>query len=338
MKIVVDFRTKKNFSPSVNSFFEQLLVDLMALEPAYQYLFLRSNVKADAPFKLFTQVIKSSGFKWLNQIKLLKLLNKYEADKYIVLREDGLLIMTPAKKVFVKKDVEKPPVKIVFSEYHKLRLQELNDSKSIIHVIKLVMQNIVSSLSWAETESIKTQYTGGRDFFLFTGDIDTRYQLVELLKAFSIFKKWQQSNMQLVIAGYVTLSTFLFEEKLSSYKYHQEVVVLKNLSVTEIARLTAAAYAMLCPATENNLPFALVQAIQSGIAVVASDNPVNRQLTNAVIWIDNDNLQDGFAKAMMLLYKDENQKQLLVQKAKEEAKQFNRQQMVEEIWQSIKQK
>jgi Glycosyl transferases group 1 len=339
MTIAVDFRVKKKFSPSVKAFLQQLWPDLARAEAGHDYFFLGNDIITgdSSSEKIASRAIKTTGFTWLDQKRLVNILAECRADKYIRFEEDGLLLVTPSAKGFAKKDLQYPPARIIFSSCQP-QLQEAAGSTTVAYNINPVMPGIVAALSWAETASIKTQYTAGRDFFLFTGDIDEHHQLIELLKSFSSFKKWQQSNMQLVIAGYPTLWTPLFEEKLSSYKYRHDTVLLKNLLPAEMAKLVAASYAMLCTATEKMLPLSLVQAIQSGVAVIARSNPANHQLTDAALWIDNNNVQEGFAKAMMLLYKDENHKGILVQKAKEEAKRFNRQQMLEEVWQRIKEK
>ena len=333
MKIVTDFRIKDNFSPSLFAFFEELWLDLAIAEPASGYLFLVNEEMQinTTQENISARVLKTSAIKLLNKNRLLKTLNGYHADRYITLEEDGYSIIRPATKEFTAKDLLQPSARIFFSGNKPTAAALSGD----IHFIKPVAKNTVTSLSWTEAESIKTQHTAGRDFFLFTGDIDDRHRLIELLKAFSLFKKWQQSNMQLVIAGYPVLQTGAFEEQLASYKYRHDVILLKNLPQHEIATLTAAAYAVVYPAEQNILSLTLLQAIQCGVAIIASDTEANRQLTDTAIWVDNNHLQEGFANAMMLLYKDENQKQQLVEKVKEQAGSFAREKMLGEVWQSI---
>jgi glycosyltransferase involved in cell wall biosynthesis len=41
----------------------------------------------------------------------------------------------------------------------------------------------------------------GNEYFIYSGEIGTHKNLLNLLKAFSAFKKRQKSNMQLLIAG-----------------------------------------------------------------------------------------------------------------------------------------
>jgi glycosyltransferase involved in cell wall biosynthesis len=113
------------------------------------------------------------------------------------------------------------------------------------------------------------------------------------------------------------------------------VVIIKNATSTEIAKLLAACYATLYPVAENIFPLGLLWAIQSNKAVIASDNCINRQITENAEWIDTNNTAEGFAKAMILLYKDEKHQQLLVQQTIEPATQFNRGQMLAEVWARI---
>lgn len=97
-------------------------------------------------------------------------------------------------------------------------------------------------MEWEEREQIKNTYTEGREYFLFTGNIYPPDQLILLLKAFSHFKKWQLSNMKLVLAGPTNKKTAKLKEKLATYKYKEDVVILENPSPELTNRLFLAAY------------------------------------------------------------------------------------------------
>jgi len=65
-------------------------------------------------------------------------------------------------------------------------------------------------------------------------------------------------------------------------------------------------------------------AVQSGVASVASDTPVNREVAGgAAAWADNSRLEEGLSQAMMQVYKDEDYKLQLVQAAKDQAGQHD---------------
>ena len=258
-----------------------------------------------------------------------------QADRFILPQQAGFNV----SHIVQKKDAAKAPSQTV----QWLPLDETSPASekaltgTVITVIKPACPTVSTSLTWAEAESIKTQYSGGRDFFLFTGNINDKHQLLELLKAFSLFKKWQQSNMQLVIAGYTSAWTVVFEEKLLTYKYRADTIIIKNAATVEIAKLVAACYAVVYPVEENVFPLTLLAAMQSNKAIIATNNDINRQITTAAEWVDKGNTAEGFAKAMILLYKDEKQQQLLVQQNRQQALQFNRHQMLETAWKCIEQ-
>ncbi|HTL07271.1 MAG TPA: hypothetical protein VL307_03400, partial [Chitinophagaceae bacterium] len=72
-------------------------------------------------------------------------------------------------------------------------------------------------------------------------------------------------------------------------------------------------------------------------AVIASSSETGRRLTKAAIWVREDNTAEGFAQAMISLYKDENRQQQLAQQAALEAPAFNRQQLLTSAWKYIQQ-
>lgn len=335
MKIVINFRITYNSDQALRMFTGDFWEEMALLKPNHEFIFITANDKAPVrPAKnVHIQKLKMTGIKWFDKKKLNKVLANQQADRFINIAETGFSIRHFYPEKERKKNAVQPEQQVIFLSNAEAQPGIKKTPAPNITVVKPAFGIVVNSLSWTEAESIKTQYAGGRSFFLFIGTISEQHQLVELLKAFSLFKKWQQSNMQLVIAGYTTAYTQVLEEKLLTYKYKADVAILKNAASTEIAKLLAACYAVLYPVTENIFPLSLLWAVQSNKAVIASDTYSNRQITEAAEWVDKNNTAGGFAKAMILLYKDEKHQQLLVQQTIESAKQFNRRQMLTEVWQ-----
>ncbi|MEO6914691.1 MAG: glycosyltransferase [Chitinophagaceae bacterium] len=169
--------------------------------------------------------------------------------------------------------------------------------------------------TWGRKESIKVQYSGGHDYFLFSGDLDSRHQLLDLLKAFSQFKQRQQSSMRLYFAGKDTKWTSTFEKLLDSYKYRSDVVILRNPSPDDVRELMAAAYALVYPALEDSLPVTVLQAMSAGLPVIASKLPVLEEWAGDSIIQVSGSVSEGFSKAMQQLFKEESGRDLLIEKA-----------------------
>lgn len=299
---------------------EELWLSLAEIDPAQQFIFISGRSLGEnttLPANVSARKIKTSGIGWWDRQQLLRLIKELQAGIYVAVNQYSWNIKNAGAKNRGSRFFKQPGAKLFFSETHRLAAEAQQPSSPETYIIQPAAHHVVSDLSWTETESIKTQYSGGRDFFLFTGDIDEQHYLIELLKAFSVFKKWQQSNMQLVIGGHDTAWTDSFEEKLSTYKYRNDVVLLRDLSDEAAARLMAASYAVVYPSGGDRLPLPLINAAASGIAMIASDTAINREATPAASWIDNNNMEEGFAQAMINLYKDESQKQEIVRQIRE---------------------
>jgi len=334
MKIAIDARITYNSDALLRRFTIAFWEDVAISQAGQEFIIIgRWKKTSGMPANVEIHLLKKGVFKWLEQQKLNRLLDSWKADRLVTLQETGFSVQRLRQgAIQTSPAVENKQVLFTGS----LQNKAADAGKSII-ALQPALPEIMTDPSWAETESIKTQYTGGRSFFLFTGNIEAQQHLVELLKAFSVFKKWQQSNMQLVIAGSSNKWTEILEEKLLTYKYKADVVLVKNPVDKETARLVAASYALLYPAAGNVFPLAMLWAVQGHKAVIATSSPQNRQITGAAVWVEPADTTDGFAKAMIQLYKDENQLQLLVQQTKEQSKQFNRQQMIADAWQCIEQ-
>ncbi|MEI9807187.1 MAG: glycosyltransferase [Bacteroidota bacterium] len=79
------------------------------------------------------------------------------------------------------------------------------------------VKHIFQPVTDAEKEAVKNKYTEGRNI-LYTQALYTREKnLMNLLKAFSIFKRKQKSNWKLVLAGRLAWKYKSFIESLKSY-------------------------------------------------------------------------------------------------------------------------
>lgn len=333
MNVAVDFRITYNNDKALRMFTSEFWQDMAIARPGHQFLFLvnENRVLQQPAGNVQVRRLKKMNIGWIDQARLKNVLVAWQAEIVVTLQDTGFIIghlHTGGNKNELVQN--KKQVLIAGSYGHGISLAGST-------TITPALREVITSLTWTETESIKTQYTGGRSFFLFAGDIAEQHQLIELLKAFSAFKKWQQSNMQLVIAGNSTAWTSVLEEKIVTYKYRQDIVLLKNIGNAEIAKLVAACYAIVYPSATGVFPFALLWGLQSNKAVIATANAVNRQVTDAAAWVEPGHTAEGFAKAMILLFKDEQQQQLLVQRAREQWGGYNRRQMLSAAWQCIEQ-
>jgi hypothetical protein len=120
---------------------------------------------------------------------------------------------------------------------------QLNMSAERIMCIGYAVPAMYQPMHWQQQETLLESVTGGKAYFLYTGPF-TEASLLLLLKAFSLFKKRQQSNLQLLVAGRFSLSKGL-SEKLATYKYRADVQLRPELEADALAQMVAAAYAVI---------------------------------------------------------------------------------------------
>ena len=94
-----------------------------------------------------------------------------------------------------------------------------------LSVVYSAAKEVFVPLHYEQKSAVKAKYTGGKEYFLYTGSIHPRKNLTNLLKAFSLFKKRQQSQLKLVLAGRLAWKFNAFTESLSTYKYRADVVL-----------------------------------------------------------------------------------------------------------------
>ena len=127
-------------------------------------------------------------------------------------------------------------------------------------------------MEWEEKEAIKTEYSQGKEYFLFVGGIQPRKNLMNLLKAFSLFKKWQRSNMKLLVAGRFAWQYEGLMEKLKTYKYRDDVVMLNWVSEEQLVKkIMGSAYALVYPSYFEGFGLPILEAMQAAVPVITSN-------------------------------------------------------------------
>jgi glycosyltransferase involved in cell wall biosynthesis len=204
-----------------------------------------------------------------------------------------------------------------------------------ISVVYSAVKDIFRPLPAGEQEAVKAQYTNGWDYFIYVGAIQPRKNVVSLLKAFSIFKKRQQSGMKLVLAGRMAWKNEDLLRLLQTYKYRDDLVMPDYLEEKELSRLVASAYALVYPSLFEGFGVPVLEGMQSGVPVLTSSHSAMEEIAgDAGLYFDPSDHQD-IADKMMLLYKDEQLKNQLIQKGVVVAKNYSWKKTADLMWQAI---
>lgn len=204
-----------------------------------------------------------------------------------------------------------------------------------IDVVYSAAKSIFHPLSVTEKTAAKEKYTGGTEYFIYAGAIQPRKNLVNLLKAFSLFKKRQRSNWKLVLAGRLAWKNDAFLELLKTYKYRQDVVLTGYIEEAELVSLMGAAYALVYPSFFEGFGVPVLEAMKCEVpALTSKDTSMQEIAGEAALYFDPAD-PSSIAEQLMRIYKDESLRHQLIEKGKKVADSFNWQRTADLVWNSI---
>ncbi|WP_212000413.1 glycosyltransferase family 1 protein [Chitinophaga sp. HK235] len=184
----------------------------------------------------------------------------------------------------------------------------------VLQLSAAIDSSLFRPLEWEDREAAKKAWSGGVEYFLVTGSIHPRNNIMPVFKAFSALKKRQRTNLKLVLAGNLTAAGAEIAQALESFKFRHDVVWLQDLTMAQLAEVTGAAYALVYPARFDGLPLPIYMAQQCKVPVIALESEAAREAAgDTALYTDPANVDD-LAEKMSLLYKDEQLRSRLLAK------------------------
>jgi len=239
-------------------------------------------------------------------------------------------------KRYASKFLTKAKSVATVSEFSKQDIiTQYKTEEAKIDVVFNGVKEIFQPISDDDKAATKNNYTDGKEYFVYAGSIHPRKNLINLLKAFSVFKKRQQTNMKLVLAGRLAWKYESFEKDLKSYKYRNDVVVTGYVEETELVKLIGAAYGMVYPSLFEGFGVPILEAMRCDVPVITSAGSAMQEIAKEAALYFDANSHTDIADKMMLLYKDENLRKELILKGREVVKQYNWDKTAALLWKSI---
>ncbi|HRO41211.1 MAG TPA: glycosyltransferase family 1 protein [Flavipsychrobacter sp.] len=190
-------------------------------------------------------------------------------------------------------------------------------------------------LTWEKREQTKQQYADGCEYFVFAGALHPRKNIVNLLKAFIIFKKRQRSNMKLVIVGRLAWNYKEIEEMRAEMPFKNDVKWVGYLDVKALSKVTGAAYALVYASLFEGFGIPIVEALQCNVpAIVSNTSSMPEVGGDASLLVDPQDPED-IASKMEQLYKDEMLRERLIAAAPGQVEKFSWDKTAARLWDSM---
>jgi glycosyltransferase involved in cell wall biosynthesis len=237
---------------------------------------------------------------------------------------------------FTRKFVHKARRIVTVSEFSKKDIEtHYHIPAGKIDVVYNGAQDAYRPLAWQEREAVKKQYADGCEYFLFTGALHPRKNILNLLKAFVAFKKRQRSNMKLVIVGRMA---WKFDELIKAKEdmpFKEDVKWVGYMEVAELSQVTGGAYALVYASFFEGFGIPIVEALQCHVPVIVSNTSSMPEVAGAAALTINPNDYEDIAHKMELLYKDESLRRKLAAAAPLQAAKFDWNVSAQMLWESL---
>ncbi len=235
-----------------------------------------------------------------------------------------------------KKFFDKAKVIATVSEFTKQDICKhylVNEQK--VHIVYNGVNEIFQPLVYEQKNRVKEKFTSNCEYFIYRELGNEGKNLINLLKAFSVFKKKQKSNMKLVVCYNQEHGGDDFLRLLKTFKFRNDVVLTGALSKAEIAELLASAYALVYPSLFDGFGVPPQEALHCEVPAIVSRTGALQEIGgNAYLYVNPEDFEDIAAK-MILLYKDETLRSKLVENGKQRLHLFSLQQTAAKMWECI---
>ena len=222
------------------------------------------------------------------------------------------------------------------SEFSKQDLQRFYSiPKEKIDVVYNGSNAVYQPLMEDKQQLVRQKYADGLPYFLFVSAIHKRKNLANILRAFEQYKAQTGANTQFVVVGARAGKQDELDEVLRSMTFAQDVRFLGRLSAEELSQVMASALALVYATLFEGFGIPIVEAFNAETAVITSNVTSMPEVAgDAALLVDPTSVEQ-IADAMTCLATDENLRQELIAKGREQRKLFSWDQTAERLWDCV---
>ena len=181
---------------------------------------------------------------------------------------------------------------------------------------------------------LQQQNTKGLPYFIFVGSIHPRKNVINLLKAFELFKKTDEKSMKLVIIGRFAWQFEAVKAYYNTMIFKEDVIFVNHLAQKALHKWVSAAEALIYVPFYEGFGIPLIEAMNCKIPIVCSNISSMPEVTeNAAIHVSPTHTQE-IADAMNKVLDLETRTQL-IEKGQEQIKKYSWQKGASIVWQAI---
>ena len=190
-------------------------------------------------------------------------------------------------------------------------------------------------LNETEKTAVRKKHTNGSPYFVFVGALHPRKNLVNLFRAFDIFKKTDENGTKLLIVGEKQYWTDEIKATYEKMAFRDDVIFSGRLGLDELTKVVASALALTYVSYFEGFGIPIVEAFYAETPVITSNVTSMPEVAgDAALIIDPFSIE-SISDAMKQISTNESLRKSLIEKGKERAGLFSWQKSADRLWGAI---
>ncbi|MGB1041356.1 MAG: glycosyltransferase family 4 protein [Flavobacteriales bacterium] len=237
---------------------------------------------------------------------------------------------------FFPKFAKKASKIVTVSEYSKQDIVKSFDiDENKITVAHNGIGDFFSPVSKQKQETTRSKFTEGKAYFLFVSALHPRKNIVNLFKAFDLFKKETKSEVKLLMVGEKYWWNNEMKQGFEELTYKNDIVFTGHIQPDELNAIYSSGLALTYVSYFEGFGIPLVEAMKCELPIIASNATSLPEVGGeAAIYVNPFSIED-IKNGMKRVFTDDSLRQELIENGKQRAKQFSWDKTANTVWQTI---
>jgi glycosyltransferase involved in cell wall biosynthesis len=190
-------------------------------------------------------------------------------------------------------------------------------------------------MSGAQRQETINQYSSGNPYFVFVGALHPRKNLVNLFKAYDIFRKHNPEPVNLLIVGAKMWWTKAIEQAYNKMVFKNDVIFTGRLDTSELNKVLGSALALTYVSYFEGFGIPIVEAFYCDTPVITSNVTSMPEVAGDAALLINPFSPNSIAEAMQDIASSKDLRNELILKGRKRREQFSWQQTADRLWGTI---
>lgn len=191
------------------------------------------------------------------------------------------------------------------------------------------------ALNPSEIDTFRQEFTGGLPYFLFVGSLHPRKNLVNLFRAYDLFRETTGAAIRLLIVGARKWWTPQIRDAYESMRFRDEVIFAGRMDSVTLGRALGAALALTYVSYFEGFGIPIVEAFRCGTPVITSNITSMPEVAGEAALLVDPFSPQSIAAAMERIHCDEHLRAEMIRKGIERKDTFTWQKTADLLWNAI---